>query len=282
MAGPKGDVVWSHQGWWRTVREEIMPRLHDRVALVTGGGRGIGRAIALALAEAGVRVAVTARTLPELDEVVTTIATQGGWAIAVSADLADRRAPQRVIQAVSDALGPVEILVNNAGVGSSGNPRPLVEFDDDFWDLTLAVNLTAPYLFCKAVLPSMLARRWGRIINIASINGKVGSFHGAAYAATKHGLLGLTRTLALEVAKDAITVNAICPGPVRTVMNDLRIAYDARRRGVTVAEQEASMTPMGRRLEPEEVAPLAVYLASDEARMVTGQAWNVCGGVLMY
>jgi NAD(P)-dependent dehydrogenase (short-subunit alcohol dehydrogenase family) len=175
----------------------------------------------------------------------------------------------------------VDILVNNAGVGSSASPRPVVDFDDDFWDLSLAVNLTAPYLLCKAVLPAMLARRWGRILTVASINGKIGSLHGAAYAASKHGVLGLTRSLALEVARDGITVNALCPGPVRTVMNDRRIAYDAQRRGVTFAEQEAGLMPIGRRLEPEEVAPLAVYLASDEARVVTGQAFNICGGVLM-
>jgi NAD(P)-dependent dehydrogenase (short-subunit alcohol dehydrogenase family) len=175
----------------------------------------------------------------------------------------------------------VEILVNNAGVGSSANPRPLVEFDDDFWDLSLAVNLTAPYLLCKAVLPGMLARRWGRIITIASINGKIGSLHGAAYAASKHGVLGLTRTLAQEVAPHGITVNAICPGPVHTVMNDRRIEYDARRRGVAFQEQEASLTPLGRRLEPEEIAPLAVYLASDAAAAVVGQALNIDGGVLM-
>jgi NAD(P)-dependent dehydrogenase (short-subunit alcohol dehydrogenase family) len=158
----------------------------------------------------------------------------------------------------------------------------VTDFDDDFWELTLRLNLTAPYLLCKAVLPAMLAQRRGRIINVASINGKVASFHGVAYAASKHGLLGLTRTLALEVAREGVTVNAICPGPVRTVMNDRRVAYDAQRRGVTFAEQEASLTPVGRRLEPEEVAPLAVYLASDDACMVTGQAINVCGGLVMF
>jgi NAD(P)-dependent dehydrogenase (short-subunit alcohol dehydrogenase family) len=258
-----------------------MAKLANRIALVTGGGRGIGRAIALALAQEGARVAVTARTAAELDEVVSTIRGRGGQAVALTADLADRDTARRLIGRVAEALGPVDVLVNNAGVGSSANPRPVVDFDDDFWELSLAVNLTAPYLLCKAALPSMLARRWGRVINVASINGKIGSLHGAAYAASKHGLLGLTRTLAMEVARDGITVNAICPGPVHTVMNDRRVAYDAQRRGVSFEEQANSMTAIGGRLEPEDVAPLAVYLAGDEARMVTGQAFNVCGGVLM-
>lgn len=258
-----------------------MPKLNNRIALVTGGGRGIGRAIALSLAQEGARVAVTARTAGELEEVVGAIRRSGGTALAVSADLADHDEPARVIRTVEQQWGPVQVLVNNAGIGSSANPKPVVEFDDAFWDLSLAVNLTAPYLLCKSVLPAMLAAHWGRIINVASINGKIGGVHGAAYAASKHGLLGLTRTLALEVVRHGITVNAVCPGPVRSVMNDRRIAYDAQRLGVTFAEQEAAVTPMGRRLEPDEVAPLAVFLASDDARMVTGQAWNVCGGVLM-
>jgi 3-hydroxybutyrate dehydrogenase len=142
--------------------------------------------------------------------------------------------------------------------------------------------LTVPYKLSKAALPHMRQQKWGRIINVASINGKMPSFHGAAYAASKHGLLGFTRTLALEVAKEGITVNAICPGPVHTVMNDKRLEYDAKRRGITFAEIEQSMTPIGGRLEPEDVAPLAVYLASPEARMVTGQAYNIDGGVLLY
>jgi NAD(P)-dependent dehydrogenase (short-subunit alcohol dehydrogenase family) len=258
-----------------------MSRLTNRVALVTGAGRGIGRAIALAFAREGAKVALTARTADELEEVVGQILSLHGQALAVTADLSDREVPRHVVLQAADALGPIDILVNNAGIGSSANPRPLVEFDDSFWDLTLRLNLTVPYLLCKAVLPTMLARRWGRIINVASINSKTGSLHGAAYAASKHGLLGLTRTLAMEVAALGITANAICPGPVHTRMNDLRIEYDARRRGVSFEEQEKAMTPIGGRLEPEDIAPLAVYLASDDARMVTGQAWNICGGVLM-
>jgi NAD(P)-dependent dehydrogenase (short-subunit alcohol dehydrogenase family) len=258
-----------------------MSSLRNRVALVTGAGRGIGRAIALALAAAGARVAVTARTLSELDEVAAAIHAAHGQVLPIAADLTARGTPQDVLGRVEMQLGTIEILVNNAGIGSSADPRPVVYFDDDFWELTLRLNLTVPYLLCKGVLPAMLQRRWGRIINIASINGKIGSYHGAAYAASKHGLLGLTRTLALEVAQDGITVNAICPGPVHTRMNDRRVAYDAERRGVTFQEQERGMTPIGGRLEPEDIAPLAVYLAGDESRMMTGQAINLCGGVLM-
>jgi 3-hydroxybutyrate dehydrogenase len=258
-----------------------MAKLANRTALVTGAGRGIGRAIALALAREGARVAMTARTAAELEETAGAVASQGSRAVTLTADLADRDVARRLVAEVAAVLGPIDILVNNAGVGSSPKPRPVVDFDDDFWELTLAVNLTAPFLLCKAALPAMLARRWGRIINIASINGKTGSFHGAAYAASKHGLLGLTRTLALEVAREGITVNAICPGPVHTIMNDRRVAYDAQRRGVSFDEQAQSLTPIGGRLEPDDIAPLAVYLASDDARMVTGQAWNICGGTLM-
>jgi NAD(P)-dependent dehydrogenase (short-subunit alcohol dehydrogenase family) len=258
-----------------------MAKLQDRVALITGGGRGIGRAIAEAFAREGARVAVTARTAAELEDVVGTITAAGGRAFALRADLADRDAPARLVRDVTEQLGPVEILVNNAGVGSSANPKPFVDFDDSFWDLSLALNLTAPYLLCKAVLPAMLARRRGRVINVASINSRIPTVHAAAYVASKHGLLGLTRALALEVARDGVTVNAICPGPVHTVMNDRRVAYDAQRRGVSFDEQAGSMTLIGRRLEPEEIAPLAVYLASDAAAAVTGQAFNICGGIAM-
>ncbi len=256
--------------------------LNGRTALVTGAGRGIGRAIAIALGQAGAKVGVTARTVAELDEVVGTIQKAGRKAVAIVADLAQKDAPAKLLAEAAVKLGPIDVLVNNAGIGSSSDPKPVAEFNDDFWELTLLLNLTVPYKLTKGVLGGMRQRGWGRLINIASINGKMPSLHGAAYTASKHGLLGLTRTLALEVAKEGITVNAICPGPVHTLMNDKRLEYDAKRRGITFAEVEQGMTSIGGRLEPEDIAPMAVYLASTEARMITGQAYNVCGGVLLY
>ena len=258
-----------------------MGKLKNRVTLVTGGGRGIGRAIAPAMAAEGARVAVAARTRSELDTLVSEIQAAGGEAAAFEIDLTDRAAARKLPSRVEDLWGPVEILVNNSGVGSSSDPRAFVDFDDDFWDWSMAVNLTAPYLLSKAVLPNMIERGWGRIITVASINSRRPAFHGSAYTASKHGVLGLMRAVALEVASQGITVNCICPGPVKTVMNDKRIEYDAERLGRDLAEHEKSLTPIGGRLDPEDIAPMAVYLAGDEARMITGQAYNICGGIMM-
>ncbi len=256
-------------------------KLKNRVALVTGAGRGIGRAIAMALIQEGATVAGTARTGSELESLTKQIRDAGGIGMAITADLADASSPSRIVSEVQNAFGGVDILVNNAGVVSAEDPRPLVGFNDEFWQRTIAVNLTAVYLLCKAILPALLQKKAGRIINIASLAGKTGLMHGCAYAASKHGLIGLTRTLALEVADQGITVNAICPGAVRSVANDKRVDYDAKRLGVSFDELERRLTPLGRRLEPAEIAPLAVFLASDEAAAITGQAFNVCGGTLM-
>jgi NAD(P)-dependent dehydrogenase (short-subunit alcohol dehydrogenase family) len=256
-------------------------KLQNQTALVTGAARGMGRAISLAFVAEGAQVGISDLDGAELERLEGEIVRAGGRCFSVVADLAQRGGARQVFDQTTAALGPIDLLVNNAGIGSSADPRPVVDFDDDFWERTLYVNLTVPYLLCKYVLPSMIERRYGRIVQIASICGKIGALHGSAYAASKHGLLGLTRSLALETASQGITVNAICPGQVHTRMNDLRLAYDATRRGESMAEVEATLTPIGRRLEPHEIAPLAVYLASPEAAVVTGQAYNIDGGVLM-
>jgi NAD(P)-dependent dehydrogenase (short-subunit alcohol dehydrogenase family) len=258
-----------------------MSGFRGRVALVTGAGRGIGRATALALGAAGAKVVGTARSAEELEAVVAEIRSSGGIAEAVVCDLADRAQSTTLVERAASSFGPIDILVNNAGIGSSADPRPLAEFRDPFWDLTLELNLTAPYLLSKAALPHMRSQHWGRIITVASINSRLPTLHGGAYVASKHGVLGLMRTLALEVAPEGITVNCVCPGPVRTRMNDVRIKYDAERLGREVSEYEQGLTPIGGRLAPEDVAPLVVFLAGDGARMITGQAYDVDGGVCM-
>jgi NAD(P)-dependent dehydrogenase (short-subunit alcohol dehydrogenase family) len=255
--------------------------LPTRVALVTGGGRGIGRAIAIELARTGARVAVTARSNDELHETVNDIQSTGGEALAITEDLADRTAIPRLVDAVEHPWGPVEILVNNAGIGSSASPRPIVDFDDEFWDLTLRLNVTSPYLLTKRVLPAMLQAGWGRIINIASINAHVPAMHGAAYTASKHALAGLTKATAKEVAGSGVTANAVCPGVTATQMNDRRMVYDAQRLGKSREQIESEASPLGRRLYPEEVAAMAVFLAGEQAGAINGQLINVCGGTVM-
>ena len=255
--------------------------LDGRVALVTGGGRGIGRAIALELGRCGASVAIAARTTAELSSTLDEISRSGGTGAAIAADLSDRAEAVRVVAETERQLGQVDILVNNAGVGSSIDPRPVVSFSDDTWDLTLALNLTAPYICCKAVLPGMLLKKWGRIVNIASIVAKIGADRGSAYAASKGGLVSFTKSLALEVAKDGITANAICPGPVRTATSDKRLTQIASERNVLFSDLEKNLTPMGRRLDPSEIAHAVAFLASDRAAGITGQAWNVDAGAVL-
>jgi len=256
-------------------------KLKDQTALVTGASRGIGEAIARAFAAEGAQVAITGRSTQELKALQKEFSALSGRCESIVADLTQSGAVEQVWMKATQAFGHIDILVNNAGMGSSANPKPVVDYDDDFWGTLLYVNLTVPYLFSKKALPSMIERKYGRIIMTASVNSKIGLLHGAAYAASKHGLLGLMRTLAMETARQGITVNAICPGPVRTRMNNLRMEYEAKRLGKSVAELEATLTPIGRRLEPHEIAPLVVYLASREASVITGQAFNIDGGFLM-
>jgi NAD(P)-dependent dehydrogenase (short-subunit alcohol dehydrogenase family) len=255
-------------------------KLPDRVALVTGGGRGIGRAIALAFAREGAHVAVTARTAAEIDAVAAEVRAHGRKSLAVSCDVGERSQVDDAVRQITEGLGRIEILVNNAGIGVS---TKFLETDDALWERHLRVNLTGAFLMTRAVLPGMLAARWGRVVNVASIAGRYGAPYIAAYTASKHGLIGLTRALAKEVVTAGVTVNAICPGYVATDLTWASARNIQERTGRSYDEAVRSLaasSPQNRLIEPEEVAALAVLLASDEARGVTAQAWNVDGGAV--
>jgi len=256
-----------------------MESIEGRVALVTGGGRGIGRSIALALARAGAHVAVAARTVPELEAVASEVAALGRRTYFFPLDLADRAMIAAAPGQVAAALGPVDILVNNAGLFGSA---PVQELDETSWDAILAVNLTGPALLTKACLPHMYERAWGRVVNVASVAGRVGLKHGSAYSASKHGLLGFTRSLALEGAKKGVTANAICPSWTETKMMDDAVAWVALHTQRTEAEARKAIlrsSPMGRAALPDEVADVAVLLAMSP--VITGQAVHVDGGEVM-
>ena len=258
-----------------------MDTLKGRVALVTGGGRGIGRAIALALARGGADVAVAARSGDEVAAVAKAIAGLSGGrrAHAMVLDLADRKAIAAAPGAIAAALGPIDILVNNAAIAESA---PLHKMDDDFWDRHLAVDLTAPFLLTRACLPSMYERGYGRILNVASTAGRVGFPYTAAYCAAKHGILGLTRTCALEGAKRGVTANAVCPGWTDTNMmtNTMtRIAEMTGRPEPEVRKELLRENPLGRAVTPEEVAEVVLMLIQNAA--ITGQAYVIDGGEVM-
>ena len=249
----------------------------NRVALVTGASRGIGKAIALGFAQENHRVVLVARDRDKLNSVREEFKNKNNIHI-IAAYLSDRDAPKYIIENTISRCNKIDILVNNAGIGSSQNPNQIIDFDDNAWDLTLAVNITAPYLLIKYSLPIMIKKRWGRIINIASVYAKIAGQHTAAYTASKHALVGLTKAVATEVSQYGITTNAICPGVTRTVMNDKRLRYDSTRLNIPFEVFEKKASPLGRRLEPEEIANMAIFLSSAKASGINSQAINVCGG----
>ena len=252
------------------------------IALVTGAGKGIGEAIAVALARAGIRVAVAARTQADVDRVAARIRADGGQAVAVVCDVTEPISVASAIADVQHELGNISILVNNAGASGSAK---FLGHDDALWHNMIDINLNSVYFVTKAVVPMMADAKWGRIINVASIASKVGGKYIAAYTAAKHGVLGLTRALALELVSYNITVNAICPGYVDTPMTDRSTANIAARTKMSESDARAALeklSPQNRLITSEEVAAVAVMLVGENARGITGQAINVDGGAVMY
>jgi NAD(P)-dependent dehydrogenase (short-subunit alcohol dehydrogenase family) len=255
--------------------------LVGRAALITGGSQGIGRAIGLAFAREGASVVLAARDEAALRRAATEAAKYGRKVLSLVCDVTDPAAVERLVRESTQQLGPIDILVNSAGIAES---HKFLGHPDDLWKRALEVNLTGVYRVCKAVAPGMVERQWGRIINLASIAAKSGARYIVAYTASKHGVLGLTRALAVELAPHGVTVNAICPGYVDTPMTDRSVENIAARTGRTPAQARQvleALSPQNRLIEPEEVAAVALLLAADSGRGITGQAINVDGGAVM-
>ncbi|MGB1794242.1 MAG: SDR family NAD(P)-dependent oxidoreductase [Acidimicrobiales bacterium] len=248
----------------------------ERVALVTGGGSGIGREICVGLAAAGRNVAVADLNLDGALETASLISATSGTAIAVHMDVADSDAVQGGILQVLDELGPPEILVNCAGWDEL---MPFLSTDEDFWDRVIEINYKGVLRTVHACLPSMTENGWGRIVNIASDAGRVGSSFEAVYSGAKGGVIGFTKTIAREAARSGVTANVVCPGPTDTPLLDGIVA--ASDDGDKIIGAMARAVPMKRVGTPIEVASAVIYFCSEEAAFVTGQTLSVSGGLTM-
>lgn len=259
-----------------------MGSLEHRVAIVTGAAGGIGTAIALALAEAGARIAVcdlASRRDCGLAPLVDTISDRGGEALAMAVDVSRKSDIETAVAATLAAWDGIDILVNNAGTTAGG--APFLEISDADWQQSFAVNLKGPADFAQVVIPEMRHRGGGAILNIASTAGLGASAGFGAYTATKHGLVGLSKTIAAEFGGDGIRCNAICPGFVRTEMHLGATRRLAAQEGIgeaEMAERRYADVPLGRAGEPEEIARLVVFLAGPGGAYITGTAIPVAGG----
>jgi len=253
--------------------------LRGKAALVTGAGGGIGRATCLALAQEGAAVAAADLREDTASAVVAEIREAGGRAIALFGDVASREDTRAWVAVTQEAFGSLDVLVNNAGLQ---HVSPVHEFEEDRWDQLLGVMLTGPFLLTRHALPGMLQAGWGRIVNLGSIHSLVASRFKSAYVSAKFGLLGLTKTVALETAGTGVTVNCVCPSYVRTPLIERQIPLLAQKHDLP--EEDVLRTvilpacPLGRLLEPEEVAQGILYLCSDAAAGMTGAALTLDGG----
>jgi len=259
----------------------MMTGPQGKIVLITGGSGGLGQALAEAFGRTQNRVVIAARDRNRLHAAAEKMARKGAQVLALPCDISRRDEVRILEKEISTRWGDVQILINNAGIARAVS---FSDMPDDLWDDTLETNLTGAYNCCKVFLPAMVRARWGRIINIASTTAKVGFSHVTAYTASKHGLLGLTRSLALETARAGVTVNAICPGYIddeRTRENAKVMADKTGKSIDDILNLFASSAPQNRLIAPEEVASLALLMASEKLGAMTGQAVNVDGGAVM-
>lgn len=255
--------------------------LKGKKIAITGGGRGIGAAIAHELAGEGASLLLGARTVAQVNEVAEAIRSEGGEAWAATCDVTREEDIKAFASTAAEHLGQVDILINNAGMANSA---PLKAIHLQEWNQMLAVNLTGVMLCTREFLPGMVERKWGRVVNIASIAGVAGAAYISAYAASKHGLMGFTRSVAAEVAKAGVTVNAVCPGYVQTDMTEKTVDRIMEKTGLPKEKALASietMNPQGRIIEPEEIAYVTRMLCDDRARGINGQGIIVDGGSVL-
>jgi len=257
--------------------------LKDRVAIVTGGGNGIGRSICINMAKEGARVIAGDIIQEAALETVDTIKKEGGDALALKMDVTQKSEVQAVTADVLRTYGRIDVLVNNAGMDKKGG---ITELEESTWDMLMDLNLKGLFLCTQAVIPSMIEKRYGRIVNISSMAGKTGEPLTSPYCATKFGVIGFTQSVALEVGKYNITVNAVCPGPVDTDLIKNSVAQSAAIKGMKpedfLQEFFIQPTPLGRIAQPEDVARAVIFLASDSAEFITGSSLNVSGGREMH
>ncbi|HTV58172.1 MAG TPA: 3-hydroxybutyrate dehydrogenase [Verrucomicrobiae bacterium] len=250
--------------------------LNGRVAIVTGAASGIGLSIARALSAAGARCVLADLEASDGAKVAVELSAAGTAAEFVATDLSKREEVRRMVDVAAERFGRIDILVNNAGLQ---HVAPVVEFPEERWEFLISVMLTGTFLCCKYVLPHMIRGKWGRIINISSVHGKVASPFKVAYISAKHGVLGLTKVVALETGQQGVTCNAICPAYVRTPLVEKQIEDQARHHGISAGEVVTKImtgpAAIQRLLEPEEVASLALYLCSEAASGITGAAIDI-------